>query len=73
VLLKHLSIDHLKAIYHACNVGVMNGQMPSGAIARCSVAYEELKRVASAGDVDLSTIRHLDAANWIELAGVLRR
>jgi hypothetical protein len=50
--IRHLSIDALKAIYLACNDGVMNGRLATGSVAACSVVYEELKERGFGGDFD---------------------
>jgi hypothetical protein len=39
-------------MYLACDHAAMQGRLDSGAIAQCSVLYEELKRRAFDGDFD---------------------
>jgi hypothetical protein len=50
--LKDLTVDSLKSIYLACNDGVLDGRLSTGAVAQCSVVYEELKQRAFDGDFD---------------------
>jgi hypothetical protein len=48
--LNSLTVGQLKTRYLACDSAAMRGELGSGAIAGCSVVYEELKQRGFGGD-----------------------
>jgi hypothetical protein len=50
--IRHLAVDELKAIYLACSDDAMNGRLPTGLVAGCSIVYEDLKQRGFGGDFD---------------------